>query len=48
MNGKKVKKKWPDFAKKYNIEDNDVLFLVGEDVNILRIKKIYDLISSHV
>ena len=36
MSGKEVKKKYPDFAKQHKINDDDVLYLAGDKIKILR------------
>lgn len=36
MNGKKLKKKYPKFAKKHNINDEDFLYFVGDKIRVLR------------
>lgn len=36
MKGKDIKIKYPDFAKKYKINDEDILYLAGGKIKILR------------
>jgi len=36
MTGKELKKKYPDIAKKRNINDEDIIYLVGDTIRILR------------
>ena len=36
MKGTEVKKRWPDFAKKQGIRDEDFLYLAGDKIKILR------------
>ena len=36
MNGKKLKNKYPKFAKKHNINDEDFLYFVGDKIRVLR------------
>lgn len=36
MNGKQIKEKYPEFAQKHKINDEDTLYLAGDKVKILR------------
>jgi len=36
MSGKEVKLKYPDFAKRNNINDEDTIYLVGDKIKVLR------------
>ena len=36
MNGKKIRKKWPRWAKKNGIKDTDFIYLAGEKIKVLR------------
>lgn len=36
MSGKQLKIKYPKFAEKYNINDEDVVYMVGDKLKILR------------
>ena len=36
MNGKEVKDKYPDFAKKHKVNDGDFIYMVGDKIKILR------------
>lgn len=36
MNGKELKKKFPEWCEKHKIKDRDVVYLVGDKLKILR------------
>ena len=38
MSGKELKHKYPDFAKRNNINNEDIIYLVGDKIKILRKK----------
>jgi len=43
MTGKELKKKYPKFAKKHEIKDEDCVYLLGDKVKILRASELKKL-----